>query len=77
MLRVSWVWSQTQETECNAVLFNCTNTPQGAHNTDGPKHREWKLYNWKMHDQEHTRSSTTEPKVTIINLAEQTDGPAV
>lgn len=31
----------------------------------------------KMHDQELTRSSTTEPKVTMNNPAQQTGGPAV
>ena len=41
MLRVSWVWSQTQETESAMLcVFNSTNAPQGAHNSNGPKHRE-------------------------------------
>ena len=41
MLRVSWVWSQTQETESSMLcVFNSTNAPQGAHNSDVPKHRE-------------------------------------
>ena len=31
----------------------------------------------EIHDQEQTRSSTTEPKVTIMNPAQQTGGPAV
>jgi hypothetical protein len=31
-LQVSWVWSQTQETERDAVLFNAQNSTQCAHN---------------------------------------------
>ena len=35
------VWSQTQETvSAKLCVFNSANASQGAHNSNGPKHRE-------------------------------------
>ena len=54
-----------QETEFNAVRLLIAPTHHRVLKSYVPNHRESKMYNGKNHDQALTRTSTTEPKVTL------------
>ena len=60
------VESDAGDRECNAVLFNAPT-----------HHRVLTIITAPNTGNEQICSSTTEPKVTIINPAQQTGGPAV
>ena len=70
------VESDAGNRECNAVLFNAQTHHRVLTTITAPNTGDEKCTT-EIHDQEQTRSSTTEPKVTRIYPAQKTGESAV